>query len=50
MRKKLVIGLFLLVIGALGASAYTMQHTMERGFSTRTEPSRMEKALAITLK
>lgn len=50
MKKKIVIGLLLLVIIALGAGAYTMHEMMERGFSTRTEPMQMEKVLATTIR
>jgi mono/diheme cytochrome c family protein len=50
MKKKIVIGLLLLVIAALGTGAYTMHNMMERGFSTRTEPMPMEKALATTIR
>ena len=50
MKKKIVIGLLLLVIIALGAGAYTMHDMMERGFSTRTEPMQMEKVLATTIR
>jgi mono/diheme cytochrome c family protein len=50
MKKKIVIGLFLLVIGALGVGAYMMHNMMEHGFSTRTEPMQMEKALATTIR
>lgn len=50
MTKKIVIGLLLLVIIALGAGAYTMHEMMERGFSTRTEPMQMEKVLATTIR
>ena len=50
MRKKIVIGLLLLVIGALGVGAYMMHSMMERGFSTRTEPMPMEKVLATTIR
>ena len=50
MKKKIVIGLLLLVIVALGAGAYTMHEMMERGFSTRTEPMQMEKVLATTIR
>ena len=44
------IGLLLLVIGALGVGAYMMHNMMQRGFSTRTEPMPMEKALATTIR
>jgi len=47
---KIVIGLFLLVTGALGVGAYMMHNMMQRGFSTRTEPMPMEKALATTIR
>jgi mono/diheme cytochrome c family protein len=50
MKKKIVVGLLLLVIAALGTGAYTMRNMMERGFSTRTEPMPMEKALAATIR
>ncbi len=50
MKKKMVIGLLLLVVGALGVGAYVMHNMMERGFSTRTEPMLMEKALATTIR
>lgn len=49
MKKKIVIGL-LLVISALGTGAYMMHNMMERGFSTRSEPMSMEKALATTIR
>jgi mono/diheme cytochrome c family protein len=50
MGKKIAIGLLLLVFAALGASAYMMHNMTERGFSTRTEPMPMEKALATTMR
>jgi mono/diheme cytochrome c family protein len=50
MKKKIVIGLLLLVIGVLGVGAYMMHNMMEHGFSTRTEPMQMEKALATTIR
>lgn len=50
MKTKIMIGLLLLVIGALGVGAYMMHHMMQRGFSTRTEPMPMEKALATTIR
>jgi mono/diheme cytochrome c family protein len=50
MKKKIVIGLFLLAIGALGVGAYTMHNMMQRGFSTRAEPMPMERALATTIR
>jgi mono/diheme cytochrome c family protein len=50
MKKKIAIGLLLLVIGALGVGAYMMHNMMEHGFSTRTEPMLMEKALATTIR
>lgn len=50
MKKKIVIGLVLLVTGALGTGAYMMHNMMERGFSTRTEPMPMEKALATSIR
>ncbi len=50
MKKKIAIGLLLLVVGAFGAGAYMMHNMMERGFSTRTEPMLMEKALASTIR
>jgi mono/diheme cytochrome c family protein len=50
MKKKIVIGLVLLVIGVLGTGAYTMHNMMERGFSTRSEPVPMEKALATSIR
>jgi mono/diheme cytochrome c family protein len=50
MKKKIVIGLVLLVIAALGTSAYMMHSVMERGFSTRTEPMPIEKALATSIR
>jgi mono/diheme cytochrome c family protein len=49
MKKKIAISLLLLVIGALVMGAYMMHNMMQRGFSTRTEPMLMEKALAITI-
>jgi mono/diheme cytochrome c family protein len=49
MKKKIAIGL-LLVIGAFVVGAYMMHNMMQRGFSTRTEPMLMEKALAITIR
>ena len=49
MKKKIVIGLLLLTIAALGTGAYTMHKMMERGFSTRTEPVLMEKALGTAM-
>lgn len=50
MKTKIMISLLLLVIGALGVGAYMMHHMMQRGFSTRTEPMPMEKALATTIR
>ena len=50
MRQKIVIGLLLLVIGALGVGVYMMHNMIEHGFSTRTEPMLMEKALATTIR
>jgi mono/diheme cytochrome c family protein len=50
MKKKLLVGLFLLVIGALGIGAYLMHRMMQRGFSTRNEPMPMEKALATAIR
>jgi mono/diheme cytochrome c family protein len=50
MKRKIGIGLLLLVIGALVVGAYMMHNMMERGFSTRTEPMQMEKALATTIR
>jgi mono/diheme cytochrome c family protein len=50
MKKKIVIGLFLLAMGALGVGVYTMHNMMRRGFSTRAEPMPMEKALATTIR
>jgi mono/diheme cytochrome c family protein len=50
MKKRIVIGLLLLIIGALGLGAYMMHNMMEHGFSTRTEPMLMEKALATTMR
>jgi mono/diheme cytochrome c family protein len=49
-KAKIAIGLLLLVVGALGVGAYMMHHMMDRGFSTRTEPSQMEKTLAATIR
>jgi hypothetical protein len=43
MKKKIAIGLLLLVIGALVLGAYMMHNMMQRGFSARTEPRQMEK-------
>jgi mono/diheme cytochrome c family protein len=50
MKEKIVIGLLLIVIGALGVGGYIMHSMMERGFSTRTEPMPMEKTLAATIR
>jgi mono/diheme cytochrome c family protein len=50
MKRKIAIGLLLLVVGALGVGAYMMHNMMEHGFSTRTEPMLMEKALATTIR
>jgi mono/diheme cytochrome c family protein len=50
MKKKIGVGLLLLVIGALGVSAYMMHNMMERRFSTRTAPMQMEKALATMIR
>jgi hypothetical protein len=50
MKKKIAIGLLLLVIGALVVGAYMMHTMMQRGFSARTEPRQMEKALATTIR
>ncbi len=50
MKRKIAITILLLVIAALGFSAYLMHRMMQRGFSTRTEPMRMEKALATTIR
>ncbi len=50
MKKKIAIILLVIVVGALGVSAYVMHGMMQRGFSTRTEPMLMEKALATTIR
>jgi len=50
MKTKIVIGLLLLVIGALGVGAYILHNMMQRGFNTRAEPMQMEKALATTIR
>jgi mono/diheme cytochrome c family protein len=50
MKKKIVIGLLLLVIGVFGVGANMMHNMMEHGFSARTEPMQMEKALATTIR
>jgi mono/diheme cytochrome c family protein len=50
LKKKIAIGLLLLVIGALVVGAYMMHNMMQLGFSTRTEPMQMEKALATTIR
>ncbi len=50
MKRKIAIGLLLLVVGALGVGAFMMHNMMEHGFSTRTEPMLMEKALATTIR
>jgi len=50
MKKKVAIGLLLLVIGTLSVGAYLMHIMMLRGFSTRTEPMPMEKAFATTIR
>ncbi len=50
MKMKILMSLFLLVIGALGVGAYIMHNMMQHGFSTRTEPMPMEKALASTIR
>jgi mono/diheme cytochrome c family protein len=50
MKKKIAIGLLLLVIGTFSVGAYMMHNMMQRGFSTRTEPMPMEKALATTIR
>jgi hypothetical protein len=50
MKKKIAIGLLLLVIGALVVGAYMMHNMMQRDFSARTEPRQMEKALATTIR
>jgi mono/diheme cytochrome c family protein len=50
MKRKIVIGLLLLVVVALGVGAYMMHNIMEHGFSTRTEPMPMEKVLATTIR
>jgi mono/diheme cytochrome c family protein len=50
MKRRIVIGLLLLVIGAVAVGAYSMHIMMERGFSTRTEPSQIEKVLTATIR
>ena len=50
MKKKIAIGLLLLVTGTLSVGAYLMHYIMQRGFSTRTEPMPMERALATTIR
>jgi mono/diheme cytochrome c family protein len=50
MKKKIAIILLVIVVGALGVGAYVMHGMMQRGFSTRTEPMLMEKALATTIR
>lgn len=50
MKRKIAIGLALLVVGAFGVGAYMMHDMMELGFSTRTEPMPMEKALATAIR
>jgi len=50
MKKKIAIGLALLVVGAFGVGAYMMHNMMEHGFSTRTEPMPMEKTLATAIR
>jgi mono/diheme cytochrome c family protein len=50
MKNKIATGLLVLVIGALGLGVYVLHRMMERGFSTRTEPTQMEKALATTIR
>jgi mono/diheme cytochrome c family protein len=50
LKKKIAIGLLLLVIGALVVGAYMMHNMMQHGFSTRTEPMQMENALATTIR
>jgi hypothetical protein len=43
MKKKIAVGLLLLVIGTLSVGGYLMHSMMQRGFSTRAEPMPMEK-------
>jgi mono/diheme cytochrome c family protein len=50
MKKKIAIGLLLIVVGAFGVGAYMMHNMMEHGFSTRTEPMPMEKTLATAIR
>ena len=50
MKKKIAIGLLLLVTGTFSVGAYLMHQIMQRGFSTRTEPMPMERALATTIR
>jgi mono/diheme cytochrome c family protein len=50
MKKKIVIGLVPLVIGSLVTGAYMTHNMREHGFSTRTEPMPMERALATTIR
>jgi hypothetical protein len=50
MKMKIAIGLVLPVIGTLSVGAYLMHSMILRGFSTRTEPMPMEKALATTIR
>lgn len=50
MKKKIAIGLALVVVGAFGVGAYMMHNMMEHGFSARTEPMPMEKALATAIR
>jgi mono/diheme cytochrome c family protein len=50
MKKSIAIALLLLVMVALGVGAYMMHDMMQRGFSTRTDPMPMEKALATTIR
>ena len=38
------------MLGTLSVGAYITHHMMQRGFSTRTEPMAMEKALAIVIR
>lgn len=50
MKKQMIIGLLLLVIVSLGVGTVMMHNMMQRGFSTRTPPTAMEKTLATAIR
>jgi mono/diheme cytochrome c family protein len=50
MKNKIAISLLVIVIVVLLAGTITMHNMMQRGFSTRTPPTAMEKTLATTIR